>query len=143
MAAGLQIREDKIADFQDAFEQEIQRTISPETLVPVLQIDGELDFAAISDDLIDELELLNQGIVQFHRQVGRQAKRTREISFQSVLKIVAILQQTGAFCLDVLPELIDLHEVNDPGVQVGLQQRQGAELQFEAVFGVANALQRL
>ncbi len=58
MAAGLQIREEKIADFQIAFEKEIQRQTSPETLTPVLQIDSELDFAAISDDLIDELELL-------------------------------------------------------------------------------------
>ena len=58
MAAGLQIREEKIADFQDAFEKEIQRTTSPETLIPALQIDSELDFTAISDDLLDELELL-------------------------------------------------------------------------------------
>jgi single-stranded-DNA-specific exonuclease len=58
MAAGLQIREEKIADFQDAFEKEIQRTTSPEALIPALQIDSELDFTAISDDLLDELELL-------------------------------------------------------------------------------------
>jgi single-stranded-DNA-specific exonuclease len=58
MAAGLQIREENIADFQSAFEKEIQRTTSPDTLVPALQIDSELDFGAISDDLIDELELL-------------------------------------------------------------------------------------
>jgi single-stranded-DNA-specific exonuclease len=58
LAAGLQIREENIADFQHAFEQEIQRTTAPETLVPVLQIDAELDLAAISDDLVDELESL-------------------------------------------------------------------------------------
>ncbi|MBE9544689.1 MAG: single-stranded-DNA-specific exonuclease RecJ [Proteobacteria bacterium] len=58
MAAGLQIREEKIADFQDAFEKEIQRTTSPEILIPALQIDSELDFAAVSDGLMDELELL-------------------------------------------------------------------------------------
>jgi single-stranded-DNA-specific exonuclease len=58
MAAGLQIRQENIADFQNAFEHEIRRTTAPETLVPVLRIDGELDLAAISDDLIDELELL-------------------------------------------------------------------------------------
>jgi len=58
MAAGLLIREEKIADFQNAFETEIRRTPSPETLLPALQIDSELDFAAISDELIDELELL-------------------------------------------------------------------------------------
>lgn len=58
LAAGLQIREDNIADFQQAFEKQIGRTTAPESLVPVLQIDSELDFAAISDDLIDELEAL-------------------------------------------------------------------------------------
>jgi len=58
MAAGLQIREENIADFQNAFESEIQRTSSPETLVPAIQIDSELEVGAISDDLIDELELL-------------------------------------------------------------------------------------
>ncbi|MBW2705891.1 MAG: single-stranded-DNA-specific exonuclease RecJ [Deltaproteobacteria bacterium] len=58
MAAGLQIREENIADFQNAFESEIQRTSSPETLVPAIQIDSELDVGAISDDLLDELELL-------------------------------------------------------------------------------------
>jgi single-stranded-DNA-specific exonuclease len=58
MAAGLLIREEKIADFQNAFETEIQRITSPEILIPTLQIDSELDFATISDDLIDELELL-------------------------------------------------------------------------------------
>jgi len=58
MAAGLQIREENIADFQNAFESEIQRTSAPETLVPAIQIDSELEVGAISDDLIDELELL-------------------------------------------------------------------------------------
>ena len=58
MAAGLLIREEKMADFQAAFEKEIQLTTSPEALVPSLQIDSDLDFTAISDDLIDELELL-------------------------------------------------------------------------------------
>ena len=58
LAAGLQIREEKIVDFQQAFEAQIQRAATPESLIPALRIDGELDFAAISDDLIDELELL-------------------------------------------------------------------------------------
>ena len=58
LAAGLQIREEKIIDFQQAFETQIQQTASPESLTPVIQIDAELDFAAISEDLIDELELL-------------------------------------------------------------------------------------
>ena len=58
MAAGLQIREEKIADFQNAFESVIQRTTSPDALTPVINIDCELDFTSISDGLIDELELL-------------------------------------------------------------------------------------
>ena len=58
LAAGLQIRQESIADFQDAFEQEIRRTAAPEALTPVLQIDAELDLASISDELIDELEAL-------------------------------------------------------------------------------------
>jgi single-stranded-DNA-specific exonuclease len=58
MAAGLQIREDNIADFQNAFESEIQRTAPPETLAPTIRIDSELEFGAISDKLIDELEML-------------------------------------------------------------------------------------
>ena len=58
MAAGLQIREEKIADFQNAFERVVQRTTSPDALTPAIHIDCELDFISISDDLIDELELL-------------------------------------------------------------------------------------
>ena len=58
MAAGLKIREENIADFQNAFESVIQRTVQPEDLVPTIRIDQELDFAEISDDLIDELEAL-------------------------------------------------------------------------------------
>ena len=58
LAAGLQIREEKIVDFQKAFETRIQQTASPESLIPALRIDGELDLADISNDLIDELELL-------------------------------------------------------------------------------------
>jgi single-stranded-DNA-specific exonuclease len=58
MAAGLLIRDENIGDFQEAFENEIQRSATPEALRPSLQIDSELDFSAISDDLIDNLELL-------------------------------------------------------------------------------------
>ena len=58
LAAGLQVREDTIADFQEAFEMQIQRTVSADRLTPVLQIDAELDFEAISEGLVDEIELL-------------------------------------------------------------------------------------
>ena len=58
MAAGLQIREEKVSDFQNAFESVVQRTTSPGALTAVIHIDCELDFTSISDGLIDELELL-------------------------------------------------------------------------------------
>jgi len=58
MAAGLKLREDKIAEFQNAFESVTQRIARAEDLIPTLQIDYELDFTAISDTFIDELEAL-------------------------------------------------------------------------------------
>jgi single-stranded-DNA-specific exonuclease len=58
MAAGLKIREENIADFQIAFEKAVRDVSQPEDLTPKLQIDGELDFAAISADLINEIESL-------------------------------------------------------------------------------------
>jgi single-stranded-DNA-specific exonuclease len=58
LAAGLKIRRENIAEFQQAFENIIQDMAQPEHLVKQLKIDGELDFTAISDSLIDELESL-------------------------------------------------------------------------------------
>jgi len=58
MAAGLKIREENIADFQNAFESVIRRISQPEDSTPTLPIDSELDFGTISDGLIDELESL-------------------------------------------------------------------------------------
>jgi single-stranded-DNA-specific exonuclease len=58
MAAGLKIRQENIAAFQNAFESSIQNRSKSEDLVPTLNIDGELDFATISAGLIDELESL-------------------------------------------------------------------------------------
>jgi len=58
MAAGLKIREENIADFQNAFESVIRRISQPEDLRPTLQIDYELDFDTISDTLVNELEAL-------------------------------------------------------------------------------------
>jgi len=57
-AAGMKIREANIADFQIAFEEAVRERLHPEDLIPKLQIDSELDFAAVSDDLINELEAL-------------------------------------------------------------------------------------
>jgi single-stranded-DNA-specific exonuclease len=58
MAAGLKIREENIADFQNAFESVIRRISQPEDFVPALQIDFELNFDTISAVLLDELEAL-------------------------------------------------------------------------------------
>jgi len=58
LAAGLKIREENIANFQIAFEQAVRDVSQPEDLLPKVQIDGELDFAAISADLIDQMESL-------------------------------------------------------------------------------------
>ena len=55
MAAGLKIRQENIADFQNAFENAIQGITQSDDLIQTLEIDSELDFAAISDGLIDEL----------------------------------------------------------------------------------------
>jgi single-stranded-DNA-specific exonuclease len=58
MAAGLKIREENIADFQNAFESVIQCNSQSEDLTPTLHIDSELDFDIISDALVNELEAL-------------------------------------------------------------------------------------
>jgi single-stranded-DNA-specific exonuclease len=58
MAAGLKIREENIADFQIAFEEAVRNVSQPDALVPKLHIDHELDFGAISADLINEMESL-------------------------------------------------------------------------------------
>jgi len=58
MAAGLKIRQENIADFQNAFEKSIHDRLESEDLIQTLNIDGELDFANISAGLIDELESL-------------------------------------------------------------------------------------
>jgi single-stranded-DNA-specific exonuclease len=58
MAAGMKIREENIADFQIAFEEAVRKVSQPEHLIPRLQIDSELDFAAISADLLNEMESL-------------------------------------------------------------------------------------
>jgi single-stranded-DNA-specific exonuclease len=58
MAAGLKIRQENIAEFQNALENSIQGMTQPEDLIQMMEIDAELDFASISDGLIDELESL-------------------------------------------------------------------------------------
>ncbi len=58
MAAGLKIRQENIADFQNAFENVIRRISQPEDLRPILNIDAYLDLDTITDALINELETL-------------------------------------------------------------------------------------
>ena len=58
MAAGVKIREENITDFQTAFEEAVRDVSQPEDLIPRLQIDSELNFTAISPELIDEMESL-------------------------------------------------------------------------------------
>jgi single-stranded-DNA-specific exonuclease len=58
MAAGMKIREENIAGFQIAFEAAVRKVSQPEHLIPRLQIDSELNFAAISADLLNEMESL-------------------------------------------------------------------------------------
>jgi single-stranded-DNA-specific exonuclease len=57
-AAGLQIKAANIYEFQKAFEAVIDDMTTPEDLIPKLLIDSELEFEAISDILLDELETL-------------------------------------------------------------------------------------
>jgi single-stranded-DNA-specific exonuclease len=58
LAAGLQIRNENIYEFQKAFEAVVQRVAEPEDLIPTLYIDYVLNFEEISEKLIDELESL-------------------------------------------------------------------------------------
>lgn len=57
-AAGLKLRQENIENFKDAFEQAINNLAQPEILIQKLAIDSDLDFTAISGNLIDELESL-------------------------------------------------------------------------------------
>jgi single-stranded-DNA-specific exonuclease len=58
MAAGLNIREENIEPFKTRFEHVVSRMTSPLDFIPKITIDYRLDFADISDRLMDELELL-------------------------------------------------------------------------------------
>lgn len=56
MAAGLTIREDRIAEFREAFDATIATTTRPEDFVPQIWVDDELELGAIDDTFVDELE---------------------------------------------------------------------------------------
>lgn len=58
MAAGFSLNEDKIEEFKEFVGKYVSEKIGGEAIVPVIEIDGELDVAGATVDLADKLELL-------------------------------------------------------------------------------------
>ena len=58
MAAGLKIKDENIEPFKTRFEHVVSQMAVPSDFTPKITIDYRLDFADISDRLIDELEML-------------------------------------------------------------------------------------
>jgi single-stranded-DNA-specific exonuclease len=58
MAAGLTIRTQKLAEFQDTFEKAVAKMTRPDEPIPQLTIDAEIQLAEISESLINEIEAL-------------------------------------------------------------------------------------
>ena len=56
-AAGMTLKEENYLAFKTAFEKEVQKTISPELLVPEIEIDSEINLSDITPKLI---RVLNQ-----------------------------------------------------------------------------------
>jgi len=59
MAAGLQLLENSIKNFENDFDAAVSEKCSPDVFAKTVNIDYELDFDDISDQLIDELESLH------------------------------------------------------------------------------------
>jgi single-stranded-DNA-specific exonuclease len=57
-AAGLSLPEENIAPFRDQLDRVIRETAEPNTFIPRLTLDGELNFSEISAHLVDELDRL-------------------------------------------------------------------------------------
>ena len=51
-AAGMTLKEENYQNFKNAFEEEVQKTIPPNLLIPEISIDIEIDFADINPKLI-------------------------------------------------------------------------------------------
>ena len=51
-AAGMTLKEENYQNFKNAFEAEVQKTISPDLLIPEISVDAEIDFADINPKLI-------------------------------------------------------------------------------------------
>lgn len=57
-AGGLSIKKEKLPGFLDRFEQVVRDRLSPEDLIPVLEVDAELNFSEINLSLVREIESL-------------------------------------------------------------------------------------
>ena len=107
----------------------------------ILQLDNRvLDRGCLASD---ELKLVNQTVVQFDGQIRRQTKRGRLVRSRASSKALRLQQQAGSLGFDVLPKLLDLHQVDHADFQEGFQPRQSPELQAEVVLGVADLLELL
>lgn len=58
MAAGVTVHESNLEAFRDAFNENVEKQITGDVLIPKLQIDAELDFSELSLGLLDSYELL-------------------------------------------------------------------------------------
>ena len=57
-AGGLSIKQDKFPLFRDRFEETARASLGPEDLVPLLEVDAELEFSAIGFPLLRRLDAL-------------------------------------------------------------------------------------
>ena len=57
-AGGLSIKQDKFPLFRDRFEETARASLAPEDLVPVLEVDAELEFSAIGFPLLRQMDSL-------------------------------------------------------------------------------------
>jgi single-stranded-DNA-specific exonuclease len=57
-AGGLSIKKEQFAPFSDAFERVVRECLTPESLLPLLEIDAPLEFSEIGFPLMRELDLL-------------------------------------------------------------------------------------
>jgi len=58
MAAGVALHESNLEAFREAFNEDVERQASGDVLIPKLNIDAELDFSALTLELLDSYELL-------------------------------------------------------------------------------------
>ena len=57
-AAGLSLPADNIDNFRDELDRAVRQSAGPNTFIPKLNLDAELDFRDISPNLVEELEAL-------------------------------------------------------------------------------------